>query len=360
MLTVSKKHVSVVSIGKARPRTAVAVAHGLGLPIEKTLTAIYRAPSLLVSDVDAHLADKLTSLLEQVGLETEVSDKPPVFEEKPLFDIALRLTNPASAHDVADALASFCACDTERALNMMITPPGVVLGRVSKPTADALQAALPDDAAELIASDIKEARYVLIHNGESRTVLGRLERAVAELGYQPLGAGVLMADDLGFADAEALWGTFGRTGSIRIVNRDFLHFEIWLEGRRAGPEDPERVAAMHTLAGIPENTAERLLDHSPFVLESDVRHHGLEDRMSAYTAAGLQVRAELTTFQAVSLDIVGASEPERLDAALRALSLPVGTLPVRTPAMMETQARITRATLEAVGAEVYFAELQHG
>lgn len=351
--------VVVTSIGEAKPRIAVAVAHGLDIPIDKALQAIYRAPSVLVRDVAAPLAENLCALLAKAGLGAEVAHGEIECEPAELFDVALHITDPAAAYPLAEAVADFCACDTARALTLLTTPPGVVLGTVSASTVDALRRHLPEGAAELVASNPVTARYVLIHSGDSLTVKAQLQAALASRG-QSEAVGDVLATDLDHGQAQDIWASFGRTGAIRIVNRDFLRFEIWLNGTESG-DAASHAAALETLAGIPAESAPSLLARTPFIVEDGIRHSALEERLRLYAEAGLLVRAELTTFQNVAIEIVSASDGARLSDALQRLGLGADLKPpFLTGGMPETRARIVRAVLEGAGAEAYFAELPNG
>ncbi|HEX6374526.1 MAG TPA: hypothetical protein VFZ91_02285 [Allosphingosinicella sp.] len=352
----------VTSIGNAKPRIAVAVAHGLGIPIDKALQAIYRAPSVLVGGMAAPLAERLCTLLAKAGLGAEIAIGEVAFEPAELFDVALHIREPGSAYALAEAVADFCACDTARALTLLTTPPGVVLGTVSASTVDALRRHLPEGAADLVASNPLSARYVLIYSGDSRTVRAQLQDMLAARGLGGQSAGDVLATDLDHAEGQHVWATFGRTGSIRIVNRDFLRFEIWLDGVTEGIGTPAtRAAALETLAGIPAASVAQLLGRTPFVLEDGIGHAALEESMRRYSEAGLGVRAELTTFQSVALEVVAARDGEQLASALQRLGLGAGLRPpFVTGGMPEARARIVRAVLEAAGAEAYFAEAAYG
>ena len=354
--------VVVTSVGRARPSAAVAVANGLGVPVDRTLHAIYRAPSLLVANVEREVAEKLCTLLAEVGLDTMLTDSPPADAERELVDVALHIRDPARAYEIAEAVAGFCACDGARALSLITTPPGIVLGGVTRPTVAALERHLPDGAAELVASDPRAARYMLVYVGDSRTVRAQVEAALAGRDLDVDGAGDVLSSDLGFDDAQALWATFGRSGAVRLVNRDFLRFEIWLDGALDGVGDEaSRSGALAAHAGIPADRVASLLGRLPFVVEDGVAHGALEARMRLYAEAGLKVRAELTTFQKVALELVAANDPHRVAGAAARLGFPERLVPpCITAAMPEAHARIARAVLEAAGGEVYFAVPAHG
>jgi hypothetical protein len=357
-----RRNIVVKSIGSARPRIVVAIAHGLAIPIDQALRAIYRAPAVLVRDIEPALADRLTALLADSGLETEITGPEADPAPSMLFDVALHLLEPASVSGVAEAVADFCACDTARALSLMTTPPGVILGSVGAATVEALRGRLPAGAAELIVSNPLTARYVLIHSGQSPTVRSQLGDALAARGLQESAAGDLLCTDLGHSDAEELWAVYGRTGAVRIVNRDFLRFEIWLEGILEGVGSrATRAETLTACAGIPTDRTEALIARAPFVLEDGIGYGRLESSMATYADAGLRVRAELTTFQSVALEVVAARDLTRLSGAMQSLGLRHGLRPpFITGNMPETRARIARAVLEAAGAEAYFAEAACG
>jgi hypothetical protein len=337
----------------------MAVAHGLGVPIDATLRAIYRAPALLVADVAPDLAGRLCELLGTIGLETRIVEGEEQLSPQRLFDVALYLRQPGRAWELAEALADFCACDTARALALLTAPPGIVLGSVSQSTVEALERRLPAGAAELVASDPAEARYVLICSGDSAPVRAKLAAELEAMGRSGAAGAGLLADGLDFGEAQRLWATYGRTGMVRIVNRDFLRFEIWFEGLIEGTDPDAAADALERIAGVPAEAAEA--DGAPFVLEEGVAHRDLEARLGIWIQAGVRVRAELTTFQGVALEVVAANDVQRLSTAARSLGFDVpAPPPFLTAAMPEAHARVARAVLEAAGAEVYFAAAANG
>ena len=92
------------------------------------------------------------------------------------------------------------------------------------------------------------------------------------------------------------------------------------------------------------------------MLEDGLTADTMSERLALYAEAGLNAGAELTTFQTAALEIADAPDREALRAALAALGFEDGPLPLTSPPMPETQARIARAVLESAGAEVYFAD----
>jgi hypothetical protein len=66
------KRVRVMSVGTARAASARVIADGFGLHPEDAIARIYRAPSVLVDNVNTEVADQLVGLLSDIGLEVSV------------------------------------------------------------------------------------------------------------------------------------------------------------------------------------------------------------------------------------------------------------------------------------------------
>ena len=342
----------VRSVGTARPRLAIAVAHGLGLPIDATLRAIYQAPSKLVDGLQPEAAERLAGMLAKTGLETEVVPTDHEFDKRGLLDVAVHIVEAETAHDVAGILADFCACDEARALDLLTAPPGIVLGSVSEATVRALREALAGTGAKVVASAPGGARYAALPATASRKAAAEIKRFVtaqAEAGN---------ALDLSHEDATRLWDRFGRTGQVRIVNRDFLRFELWLD---AAADSGTELAALERLSGIPAEYHAQVLAAAPVILEHGLDHDTLTDRLAAYAAAGLKVRGEMTTFvhAAVRVPRAATGELTALIARKYAGEAPL-SFPWTSPPMFETRARLLAAELRRDGCETEIIEAGYG
>jgi hypothetical protein len=331
----------VIGPGRASPRAASVLADALGLPIEAIVDAIYRAPGRLLPGVPRREAERLVAMLAPLELDLAIVAAGSLPVRGALRDVAAELCDPDAADDVAIVLGRFLGLDPAAALDLLLNPPGIVLGNVTAPTVAALAALLPPGAVRLVEVEPDAARYALFAAGLTRLQAGALR------GHLPPGA--VMGDDgsallLGLtrSEADALWRRLRAPEKVRLVPEQLLRFGIMLH---AAP--PAALVALETMVGVPAADIPELLAALPVLVETDLPLAGLEERLARYAEAGLTVTAELESFVPVVLEILNAS-PDALAAA--GLS---GKAPLATPPMPRPRARLLRHRLEAAGAEVW-------
>lgn len=333
--------VVVLGVGRAVPAIASQIAAGLGLRLEAVLDAIYRAPARLVAGIDAQKAVSLGNYLEELGLNVAVvasGDAPPRPE---FFDVAVMLFQPSMAGTVSAAVAEFIGVGEAEARNLLLTPPGVVIGQVSAATVDALTARLPAGSARVVAAAHENARFALFapspDPAQRRALAGRLRPD------EQISGDGLAVFGLDRARADELWRALRAPDRVRVVNEAFLTADIVLE---AGPSNG--AAALERLAAVPVDHYADLLALAPVPLEENVPYPAVEARLSDYAAAGFQVRAELASFAREMVEVVSAPAE-----ALTAAGLGAQRAPCLSPPLQRLAARVLRAELEAAGAEVW-------
>ncbi len=333
----------VRSVGTATPRAAAGLAESLGLPDAFVVDTIYRAPARLLANIVAQDAEQLATMLRGIGLDIVAVAPGTIPARGAVLDIAAVLTDPLRADAVAAALARFLGMTADAALDLLLTPPGIVLGNVTQPTLDALHAALPEDAVELTAADPETARYALFASGLSTAQQNAVRPLLAsDAALQPDGS--IACFDLTRIDADALWRRLRAPQGVRIVNQDFLRFTLALT---AMPNDATAgAAALEALAAVPPDVYPAIAALLPCPIVERVAYGDVAARLAAFTASGFDVRADLESFAPVALD-VRAAPP----GALEQVGL-AGETPCVTPPLPREQARVLRARLEALGAEV--------
>lgn len=330
----------VTGVGAASPRAAAVLAEAIGLPLEAVVDAIYRAPGRLLAGLGEAEGARLLDMLAPLGLDLRLLPPAQVPARAPLVDVALDLLQPDAAEAVAEALARFAGMTVKDALDLILTPPGVVLGQVTAPTVAALAAALPEEAARLEAIAPERAHYALFAAGLSPMQAQQVRAALPDgAGMGADGSALLLG--LTRAEADRLWRRLCAPEQVRVVPETRLRFTLVLREAQAGA-----AAALERLAGVPAALFPELRAAVPVPLEQDVPLAGLEARLADYAAAGLEVTAELESFAPVVLEVLSAA-PD----VLRTLGLN-GPAPCLTPPMPRPRARVLRHRLEAAGAEV--------
>lgn len=331
------------SVGTATPRAISILVGALGLPREFVVDAIYRAPARLIANLARPTAERLAGMLGDLGLDAAAVAAGRLPARGPVFDVALVLTDPTRAEEVSAALGRFLGTSTQAALDAMLTPPGIVLGNVTAPTVAALRAALHPACATLTVSNPDVARYALF----APRLTAAQQAALRPLLPSGVGAGddgSLSCFELSRLAADTAWRRLRASADVRIVNQDFLRFTLVLA---SVPDDARAGAdALQALADVPVDAYPDLVAVLPCPLVEGVHYRDLGARMAAFSAAGFGLRAELETFTLQALEIRTASA-----AALAAAGLS-GALPLVTAPMPLARARVTRARLEALGAEV--------
>ena len=349
--------IQVNGIGRATPAAAAAIAKGFGLPAEKVVSCLYKAPSILVDSIPGPVAEQICDLLQGTGLDAEIQpQEAPLPAAAPLHDVAIYVHDATATPEIAEVLAAFLGVPPSRAMEMLLCPPGLVLGDVSSATVEALENQLPDDAAELVASRADAARYDLFVMDPAPVVLNALVRDLTAHGREPMGSEGLIATGLDYNLGRTLWRRHQASGAVRLVNQDFQRFDLIL---RDAPEEADR-ADLTELAGIPAEMLDMVIANAPITLEEGLRHRDLADRLALYARAGFIVEARMISFQHLALNILDAPDHRETAAAMSSLGLidtdaPLPRLPYRTEGVMpELQARVTRAALEQTGATVEY------
>lgn len=347
--------VNVTSVGSADPAKAKSIALGLGVPVQSVLDALYKAPRVLVDGLDVGLADQMAGLLKDLGCETAVQ---PMLDPAPtpaiLFDVAIHVTDTARYGEVCDNLGAFIGASAEDAARLISTPPGIVLGSVSPATIAALSTRL-GDAVTVTSSRPELAIYEVFLGECDAPVQARVLSDLRARGHDPVSDQGCILSGLTKAQADALWLAHRATQALRIVNRDFLRFDLVLTG---GHDTPSARGALTNVAGVPARIVPQLFDAMPIAVIEAIPNPELEGAMTALSEAGLQIRADLITFLHLGVEIVASRAPERLRDALMSLGVlgrgaPLPALPYRLPYRMpELQARLLRDTLNAAGSEV--------
>ncbi|GAA6132402.1 hypothetical protein [Halopseudomonas sabulinigri] len=359
----SAQRVVVESVGSAQPGLAGLLARQLGLPASRVANALYRAPSVLLEDLPPAQAEGLASILQQAGLHIrlEASDTPRPQPGKTL-DIALYVRNIAQLPECCQRLAHFLGCRPEAALNMLLTPPGVVLGDVSEATAQALQRHLADLEVELSCSTRAEARYQLLINRAPGPGLDSLLHDLHQQGirYDPDSCEVLQAIDT--RQALYLWRRHQSAGGIRLLDLTFMRYDLSLGALQADSDTSQ----LPRLAGLPAELIDCVLANLPVVVEEGVAAQNLDSRLAAWRSAKLPVQAVPVTLRQcrLALTVGGNADialPLLAQAGLVEHSQTRLPLPWRSPVIYgELMPRWLQQALEQLGIEHSWEEMDDG
>ncbi|TLF47883.1 hypothetical protein FEI13_14100 [Halomonas urmiana] len=117
----SRHQVVVTSPGDVSPSALRAVAEGLARLVAEVAEAIFRAPTVLVDDLDADTATALDRLLASLGLESRVAPHGEAPAEATPLDVAIQVQDVARVAAVTESLADFLGVSAQRAFGLLAT-----------------------------------------------------------------------------------------------------------------------------------------------------------------------------------------------------------------------------------------------
>jgi len=352
----------VKSIGTAQPAASAAIASGLGLPVTTVISRLYSAPAVLIDGIEESIATGMAKLLSSIGYEAEAQDAtlpPPA--NSTLYDVAIYLNDVRLFQHVIEQVAEFTGIAEEDATQMVLSPPGVILGSVSKASVDAFSDRLGPEVS-VLSSQADTAHYNLFLSEDAgslihRRILQSLNSAKIEL----CNTSGLVAINLDHATARELWQRHQSSGLLRVVNQDFLRFDLVLQVSKSNNAvNRTQIEALEKLAGIPPDMAEEVVQAAPITLLESVPDAEVAPLMANFAEADLSVQADMITFQMLGLEILSLSDPAATIQALEGFALirqgdRLPEPPFVIPGVMpELKARIIRTALEDTGAKITF------
>ena len=350
--------VSVLSVGSAQPDAARVIATGFNVEPEEAVRCIYRAPSVLVEDVEAPVAAELVKLLNRVGLEVE--SQPMTEKPRPparLYDVGVYVGDERRAVEAADVIGEFMGASRDNVLDILRTPPGVVLGNVSEATVAALAERL-EGVAELTHARAEDSTFSIIMATEDGVLKNRVLQDIERHGIELLGNEGLIAREIDNRTIRDVWQRHGPSGAIVVVNEAFLRFNIVLLD--VDDDTTAASAALQRHAGIPAELVDRVIESRPITLNSAVLQADVGPILQAYAEAGIVGQADMITFQQEVLQVTECADAAVLAKMLEHMGLesPRGSgtnLPFVIPAALgELDARIWKTALQDAGLRVEF------
>lgn len=343
--------VVIDSIGSASPVVHKVLAEGLNIPSDVMLKTLYHAPSVMARNLDAEIAEQSADLLTKLGLEARsVAPDAPLPPSPELVDVALYLRDASLLPQVCVELREFIGCDQNAALNMLQQEPCVILGGVSRATAEALASRV---SAEVSVCNPRKSSYTLFLRGNDTVLLRHLEQHLRSMklpfdfGKSPEVKG------LNYDQSQRLWAKFQSGGLVEIVNEGFQRYELLLTG--VSPVEQGQKEALVRMTGMPEAIADKVLANLPIQLDESVASDRLEPLMEECRTAGLIVEAKRIEGGPRHLVLDKAKDWSRTAEVLKRF-LPEGEIPkeARLPflcplPMGDVLSRYALGQLQAVG-----------
>ncbi|MFN3580091.1 MAG: hypothetical protein ACK4VV_06425 [Pseudomonas sp.] len=353
----------VESIGSASPGLAGVLASQLGMPPSQVANALYKAPAVLLDKLPMPHAQGLAEILSQAGLDIRIEPSHgPAPKAADSLDIALYLHDPACLATCCERLSRFLGCAPAAVQNMLLAPPGVILGDVSQATADALQHLLDDLPVELTCSARQQARYALFIDRQRGTALSSLLGDLQRMGIDADSAGTLDGAELDHQQGQYLWRRHQSAGGLRLLDKAFMRYDLSLE--QVGPDSC--LEQLPDLAGLPADLVPCVIENLPIVVEEGVCAEQLAARTEAWAAARMPVRPQLVSLRCCQLSIEHCPQPDLCLQLLHAVGLIDSseanlTLPWRSPVLFgELLPRWLQGALDTLEAGYHFEDSSHG
>jgi uncharacterized protein with GYD domain len=334
----------VRSIGTATAAVPKALAEALPFAPERLARCLYQAPAVLLDGLAEDQARSIGDLLAGTGLEVEVAGPGERVEEGgPELELAVHVGDPARFRDVAAELARFLGCAVPRAVSLLCARPPVVLGRVSRATAEALRARLEPLGAEVDASHTATAVYDVYVNPDAGELRHRLARLLKDAGAEVVREGPLVAYGVPRATAETLWSRIGADARWQLLDRAFQRMDVVMEQAAAGPEAAEAIVEV---TGMPPALVSRVCASAPVVLCDAVPAARAAAALSRLADAGVAAAARLVTLESWDVVVHSADDPRRaaevISTVLETEAGPVALALRRLPARVGTPVGLTR------------------
>lgn len=348
----SRWQLTVISLGSLPLAQLPMLARGLARPLQDVAQVLCQAPAVLVDGLPAATAESLHEMLAELGLDLRLEPDGTPTPGTPLFDVAAHVSEPARAGDIADALGDFLGVDSARALALLATPPGILLGRVGAALIDTLEERLGSGVL-LTRAACEEGRFDL-HVAPGARLPAGLATALGEPLPAPCAGLIPLGLDVG--ESQRLWPHLKGRSDIRLINRRLVRWDLVLLSPAAAL--PHRVSALEALFGIPAKVAGRVLDSAPLALAEALLEEEAERLAGEARRLGLEVALEPAGFDRVGLWVDSARDAERVRTTLSRLGMPS---PMRFPALVgedlaDLEARILARALADVGARTRFVE----
>lgn len=350
--------VVIQSIGRASLSSAAAVAKGLGVSAADVVQCLYRAPAILVDHIEETVAAHLAKLLSSMGFHADALPSHAAPSKTcELFDVALYLRDANRLAEAAQRYAHFTGLPQDEAVKMLLQPPGLALGSISRATVNALAEAM-GDAVELVSTKQAEGLFDVFLADCPAVVRKRLLDDVAAAGIPLITDSGLIASGVARSALEPIWQRHKTNSALRVVHQDFLRFDLTLLPLEQPLTQNQKQALAHWV-NIPQELADEVAEAAPVALLESIAYGDLNPILQGFAEVDLPVRADLITFQVLGLRIHSCPDLAALKRLLASFNCTTSV--TRLPATLqehfpEIHARVLHAALTQAGAQVEFVK----
>lgn len=339
----TNKQIIINSIGKANPSVVGLMAESFNIPQEVLLQLVYTAPTVLFKDVDFELAVQTEELLTQLGLEVQLeeTDVPPPSSED-LCDVSVYVHEIEQLPQVMNELTAFLGCERKEVMALLAETPAIILGGVSRSTAEALAKRIP---AETLIANPKSARYTLqFESLPEHNVITHIEQlfSISKDRFEK----ELCICDLDYDTAQELWRRFHTVKGMKMINQSHQRYELVLE--QADAQNMAHRQLLTNSVGMPDEIIDQVLAHLPVSLHESLSLNELHQKLGDYQAAGLNCSYQAASTASEYLMIHQVDEQANLRQLL-ALFFEEKDLPTSAMAVWKTPTLLPHLLVRYLG-----------
>jgi ribosomal protein L7/L12 len=275
------------SVGTADAAALRAIRQLVPGGVQEVARLVYQAPSELTCGLHDEAAVEIQTLLSGLGFRVSVATpEDDIHAGVGEFEIALVVREMNGLPAVIAEAAAFLGTDLTTARRLVCHSPAVLVSNGSAATGAAVRARFDRVGADVDVSRSSAARYfavVPVENPGVRRVAADAIRGVAAGAPITETDAALLAQDLSYGDAQALWERLRRTGvRASICNRDLVRYDVSLHQA----PDTDAVRELLASVGVPARVVTRLLQHLPVVVAQNVDHVTMQALLDRAAAVG--------------------------------------------------------------------------
>jgi len=316
--------IMVHSIGNAGAGLVAALKQISPKSESKIASLLFQAPAKLLTDLPKKTAEEINTLLQSTGLDSQVVENDfSIVAGDTDHEIALVINDVTQIKNAAQLIIELIGANIAEVRKILFTTPTVLLGKISKNTAETIQKRFEAIGIEVDISNPKEACFDVFLGECSALDLQRLNKILEQLNIEKINikgshSNTIVCSELTKTAAASLWDKTHRTNlPVRIINRDFERFDVQLE---AMPNTPEAIEYLTSSTGMPEKIAHKALQNLPIILHQNIPFQKLDQHLMEIKKLKGQAKGYLLIFQTFSLKIESTKDQEQTLDVLKAFS----------------------------------------
>lgn len=308
----------VQSIGSAGVGLIPALKKVSPLSENKIASLLFQTPAKLFEGLPESVAKEINELLLSTGLESYVISEKENFQPGDNnHEVALVINDYNNIQEIAKNIVTLTGLPIEDIRKVLCKSPTVLIGKISKNSAEAIRSRFEVLGVEVDISNPQETSFD-VFKGECsdfdqvqiNRILKSLDQSKTQVVTQVKSdVATLVCAGISKEQADKLWQQTYRTSlPLKIVNRDFERFDLRLD---QAPDTPEVIEYLTTSTGMPESVAKKVLTKLPLIIHKNIRFNKLDEEIQKLKKLGAVSSGHLLVFQSFSLKINAVKNMEQ-------------------------------------------------